>query len=494
MSMKAKNSIYLSKSLFMKGLQCHKALYLQKFYPELRDEVSESQEALFQSGREVGIYARQLFPGGFEISYEDLSMEEQLDLTGERIKSGARVLYEPAFSYNNVFVKADILRKARRGWELYEVKGSTKLKEEYLNDVAVQYYVLKGAGICISNASVVYLNNRYVRNGAIDPSKLFVIDDVTKAVRDKQRFVADEIADMRKALEKQVPGIDIGGHCTDPYDCDFYGHCWQHIPEYSVFNLDGRGRVKPFDLYRQGIVDLRDAPKEILSKKQNIQLESFLQKKKYVNKAGLKQFLDSLWYPLYFLDFETFSCAIPAFSGTRPYQNIPHQYSLHYLKQKGARLGHRAFLAEPNIDPREELAGNLVSEIPDNACVLAYHAGFETKRLQELAASYPRYRKKLQRIVENVRDLEIPFKKKDVYHWKMKGSSSQKYVLPALVPQLSYDEMEISNGGMAVQAYFRTCESQDQSEIEAIRKALLDYCKLDTLGMVRILERLREMV
>jgi hypothetical protein len=491
--MKAKESTYLSKSLFMKGLQCHKALYLHKFHPELKDEVSEAQEALFQSGHEVGAYARQLFPGGFEVFYEDLSMEEQLNLTGEKIKRGARILYEPAFSYDNVFVKADILRKARQGWELYEVKGSTGLKEEHLNDVAVQYYVLKGAGIRISKASVVYLNKQYIRNGDIDPSALFVIEDVTKAVRDKQPFVADEIASMRKALGKRVPDIDIGGHCTDPYDCDFCGHCWQHIPEYSVFNLDGRSRVKPFDLYRQGIVELRDAPKEILSKKQNIQLESFLQKKEYVDKAGVKQFLDSLWYPLYFLDFETFSCAIPAFSGTRPYQNVPHQYSLHHLKRKGARLGHREFLAEPNIDPREELAGNLVSEIPDNACVLAYHASFETGVLKDLAAWLPRYRKKLQRIVENVRDLEVPFKKKDVYHWKMKGSSSQKYVLPALVLQLSYEGMEISNGGMAVQAYFRMCESQDQSEIEAIRKALLDYCKLDTLGMVRILERLREM-
>ncbi|TSA09511.1 MAG: DUF2779 domain-containing protein [Deltaproteobacteria bacterium] len=493
MSMKAKDSTYLSKSLFMKGLQCYKALYLHKFHPELRDEVSEAQEARFQSGREVGTYARQLFPGGFEVSYEDLSMEEQLNLTGEKIKGGARILYEPAFSYDNVFVKADILRKARQGWELYEVKGSTGRKDVYLDDVAVQYYVLKGAGIRISKASVVFLNKQYVRNSAIDPSKLFVIDDVTNTVRDKQRFVADEIASMRKALGKRVPDIDIGERCTKPYDCAFYGHCRQHIPEYSVFNLDGRGRVKPLDLYRQGIVDLRDAPKEILSKKQNIQLNSFLQEKEYVNKAGLKQFLDSLWYPLYFLDFETFSCAIPTFSGTRPYQNVPHQYSLHHLKRKGARLGHRAFLAEPNIDPREELARNLVSEIPDNACVLAYHASFEIGRLKELAASYPRYRKKLQRIIKNVRDLEIPFKKKDVYHWKMKGSSSQKYVLPALVPQLSYEGMEISNGGMAVQAYFRTCESQDQSEIEAIRKALLDYCKLDTLGMVRILERLREM-
>ncbi len=377
MYMKDIHKVYLSKSLVMKGLRCHKSLYLHKFHPELRDEVSGAQEALFQSGHEVGTYARQLFPGGFEVPYQDLSLEEQLNMTKEEIKGGARILYEPAFSYDNVFVKADILRKARRGWELYEVKGSTKLKEEHLNDVAVQYYVLKGAGIHISKASAVYLNNRYVRNGDIDPSALFVIEDVTKAVRDKQPFVADEIASMRKALGKRVPDIDIGGHCTDPYDCDFYGHCWQHIPEYSVFNLDGRGRVKPFDLYRQGIVDLRDAPKEILSKKQNIQLESFLQEKEHVNKAGLKQFLDSLWYPLYFLDFETFSCAIPAFSGTRPYQNVPHQYSLHYLKRKGARLGHRAFLAEPNVDPREELAGKLSSEIPDNACVLAYHASFE---------------------------------------------------------------------------------------------------------------------
>lgn len=494
MSMKAKESTYLSKSLFMKGLQCHKALYLHKFHPELRDEVSEAQEALFQSGREVGAYARQLFPGGFEVSYEDLSMEEQLNVTGEEIKRGARILYEPAFSHDNVFVKADILRKARQGWELYEVKSSAELKEEYLNDVAVQYYVLKGAGIRISKASIVHLNNQYIRNGDIDPSALFVIKDVTKAVRDKQRFVADEIAKMRKALRKGVPDIDIGERCAKPYYCDFYEHCWQHIPEDSIFSLRGRGPNK-FDLYKRGIVHLCDVPEDILPQNQRIQWQGTVEKKNVINKKGVKEFLDCLWYPLYFLDFETtFMVPIPMFDGTSPYQQVPFQYSLHYLQNENAELGHYEYLASANIDPRKELIEKLLNEIPEDACVLAYNQGFETKILNCLKEWFPVYGDRIDRIIRNIRDLMVPFERKDIYRWEFEGSYSLKNVLPVMVPELSYRDMEVSGGAMASNAYLRMWELQDSAEIDKIRKALLDYCKLDTLGMVRILERLRKMV
>jgi len=487
-----RNRPYLSKSLFIRALQCHKSLYLDRYQPELRDEVSEEKQAVFESGTEVGILAEDLFPGGMKVPYEGLSPLEQLDMTASEIRKGTKTIYEAAFSYNNVFIKADIFHKGKRGWELYEVKQSTKVEAVHVNDVALQYYVLKGSMVPVSKAFLVHINNEYVRHGGIEVEKLFVIEDVTDRVKEKQTFVAEELEKMRKMLNGPMPAIDIGSWCHDPYECDFKGRCWQHIPEDSVFTLKRKG-VNQFDLYRRGIIRLDQIPLDVLNDAQRTQVEFFLEKKEAVNREAVREFLVSLWYPLYFLDFETFLRPIPPFDGTRPYQQIPYQYSIHFLEREGAVPGHREFLAEPNVDPREELTGRLVVEIPDDACIVAYNSSFETSILKELAEWLPQYAGKIERIVSNMRDLMAPFRRRDVYHWQMKGSHSQKAVLPALVPDLSYEGMEVADGGIAMEAYFAMCEAKDPSEVNRIRKSLLEYCKLDTLGMVRLLEKLRSL-
>ncbi|HME42322.1 MAG TPA: DUF2779 domain-containing protein [Syntrophorhabdales bacterium] len=487
-----RDRLYLSKSLFIRGLQCHKSLFLDRYQPELRDEVSEEKQTLFDSGTDVGKLARELFPGGVEVPYEGLSPQEQLEMTASEIRRGTETLYEAAFNHNNVFMKADILHKGKRGWDLYEVKQSTEVKDVHVNDVALQYYVLKGSNLPVSRAFLVHINNEYVRHGGIEVKKLFAVKDLTDRVKEKQAFVAEELANIRKMLSGSLPAIDIGAWCDDPYECDFKGRCWQHIPEDSVFTLKRRG-VNQFDLYKQGIIRLDQIPLDVLNAAQRMQVEFFLEKKEAVNREAVREFLNSLWYPLYFLDFETFMSPIPPFDGTRPYQQIPYQYSIHFLEREGAELGHREFLAEPNVDPRKELTGRLVAEIPNDACVLAYNSSFEARILKELAEWLPQYATKIESIVSNMRDLMAPFRRRDVYHWQMKGSHSQKTVLPALVPDLSYEGMEVADGEMAMQAYFAMCGAKDPSEASRIRKSLLEYCKLDTLGMVRLLEKLRSL-
>jgi hypothetical protein len=239
---------------------------------------------------------------------------------------------------------------------------------------------------------------------------------------------------------------------------------------------------------------MKDIPKDMLNFKQGIQVKGTLKKKNHIIKDNIRDFLKSLWHPLYFLDFETFTLPIPLFDGTRPYQQIPFQYSLHYLKREGAKLKHHEFLASPNCDPRKELTEKLINEIPDNACVLAYNMSFEVKILESMAAWFPEYSDKIAYIISNMRDLMAPFRSKDYYLWQMNGSYSIKAVLPALIPELSYDGMEISNGGMAMDAYSAMCQTEDLGKLERIRKALLEYCKLDTLGMVRIMQKLRKIV
>jgi len=488
---KKRDLSYLSKSLFLRGLQCPKSLYLYKTQPDLRDPVSDAQEAVFQAGTEVGITAQGLFPGGKVIPYDGMSLDDQKKLTQAEIAAGTPVLYEPAFQFDKVFIKADILKKVGEGWDLYEVKGSTGIKDVYLNDIALQYYVLKNSGLPIRKAYLVYLNNQYVRKGALDLDQLFLFEEVTQIAIEREGLVRDEIGRLRGTLAGGLPDIDIGEHCSDPYPCDFQGNCWAHIPEYSVLDLTRRG-ANPWDLYRQGFLRLEDVPKGCLSPVQLVQVEAYLDQKEFVNAEGIREFLSSLWDPLYFLDFETFMTAIPIYDGTKPYQQVPYQYSLHSLQGDHSDLGHSEFLAPPNTDPRRPLVEKLVGDIPDKACVLAYNASFEKTILNQLADWFPEHRQSLEGIIDNLRDLAVPFRSRDIYRWEMKGSYSQKMVLPALIPEMMYQGMEISDGGMAMEGYFRMCEVQDMAEIEKVRQALLEYCRMDTLGMVRLYEKLRE--
>ncbi len=487
-----KDLSYLSKSLFLRGLQCPKSLYLYKTQPDLRDPVSQAQEAVFRAGTDVGVVAQGLFPGGKVIPFDGMSLDDQKKLTQAEIAARTAVLYEPAFQFDKVFVKADILRKVGEEWDLYEVKGSTGIKDVYLNDIALQYYVLKNAGLPIRKAYLVYINNQYVRNGALDLDQLFLFEEVTRTAVEREGLVREEIGRLRRILAGGLPATDIGEHCSDPYPCDFQGHCWAHIPEYSVLDLVKRG-VNPWTLYRQGFLQLEDIPKDSLSPVQLLQVGAYLDRKEYVNADGLRDFLSTLWYPLYFFDFETFMTAIPIYDGTKPYQQVPYQYSLHYLQEEHTGLGHAEFLTPPNIDPRRPLVEKLVQDIPDNACVLAYNASFEKTILGQLADWFPEHRGKLEGIIDHLRDLAVPFRNRDIYRWEMKGSYSQKMVLPALIPGMTYQGMEICDGGMAMEGYFRMCADGDPGEVERVRQALLEYCRMDTLGMVRLYEMLREM-
>lgn len=486
-----KPNTYLSKSLFIKGLQCYKYLYLEKYHPELKDEISEAQQAIFDSGTDVGIYAQQLFSGGLEIPYEGLSHEEQLRKTAEAIESGTGVIYEAAFSFENVFVKADIMRKTGKGWEIYEVKSSTSVKEVYLDDIAVQYYTVNGATLPVSKVFLVHINNQYVRQGDIDVKGLFSVQDVTDIVLEKQPCISRQLKNIRDMLMGQMPEIDIGLHCNDPYACQFLGHCWKHIPTPSVFDI--RNRLNKFELYQQGIIRLEDVPFEILSNGQRLQVEGALQKKNFVNREAVSAFLNSLWYPLCFLDFETtFMTAIPLFDGTRPYQQVPFQYSLHILRDADAELEHYEYLADAGTDPRRWFIESLLERIPENACVLTYNKTFEEGRLADCAVWFPERAQKIESVVNNIRDLMLLFKNKEVYYWQMQGSYSLKDVLPPLVPELSYETLEIGDGEMASSAWLNMSCLNDRQEIEKIRAALLEYCRLDTLSMVRILNKLKE--
>jgi len=483
---------YLSKSLYTRGLQCRKSLYLDRHRPELRAAPSSELEALWKSGHEVGDFAQMLFPGGVIVPFDGMTRDEQLAKTREEIDRGTKAIYEAAFSYNGVFVKADIIVRNRGYWDLYEVKSATSVKEHYWDDVAVQYYVLSGCGLPVHKAYLVHINNSYVREGDIVPEELFVTQDITGVVKEKQASIPEELAGMRAMLLGEMPEIDIGPHCEDPYECDFMSFCWEHVPGNSVFSLRGRG-IDRWELYRQGVVKLEDVPLDSLNLMQRMQVEYFLDRKSHVDPAKIREFLKKVRYPACFLDFETFGSAIPLFDGTRPYQQVPFQYSLHRIDAEGEAEKHFEYLAYPGSDPRQEIAEKLAGEIPEGARVFVYNMAFEKRVLRELGESIPKLRKALNAVSEGMVDLMEPFKRRDIYHWRMNGSYSLKSVLPVLVPEMKYEELEIRDGAMASEAYFAMEEITDPAELSRLRAALLAYCRQDTLGLVRLLEKMRVM-
>jgi hypothetical protein len=482
----------LGKDLYTRGLHCRKSLYLHKWRPELRGDPKGAAVDLWKSGSAVGDCARGLFPGGVAIPSDGLTGEERVAMTQGEIERGTRVIYDAAFSRHGVRVQVDILVLVRGYWNLYGVKSTTSAKAHHLEEMAVQYHVLSGCGIPLHKVFLVHIDSRYLRRGEIVPEELFILRDVSGGVREKLPFLAGRLSEMRKVLRGKEPGTDIGPHCVSPYVCDFREHCWRHVPDPSIFSLRGKG-IDKWGLYRKGIVDLGDVPLDEMNATQRMQVEYFLGRMEHADSGRILEFLGHLRYPLCFLDFETFGSGVPLYDDTRPYQQIPFQYSLHRIDAAGEEARHFEFLAGPGDDPRAEIAERLIHEVPEGACVVAYGMGFERRVLTEMGKLLPQARKRLLSIADSLVDMMDLFRRRDIYHWAMNGSYSLKTVLPTLVPEMTYKGLEIRDGRMASEAYFTMGELSDSGERAKLRAALLEYCRQDTLGLVRLLEKIRAM-
>lgn len=484
----------ISKSSFIKGIQCDKQLYLYKYHYDWMDEVSESQQLIFNRGHAVGESAQQLFPGGIKATEDPRKTAQAIERTTELIESGTKVIYEAAFVFDEVLVITDIMVWDGKQWNIYEVKSSTSISDTYYQDAAIQYYVISNC-LNVKDISLVYINNQYVRNGELELHKLYNIESVKDKVSGLQDLIKSELIRLKKVLKgKDIPDIDIGPHCSDPYQCGFWGYCWKYIPEYSVFNIAGLRGNKKFELYGHGYIKLEDVPEDYpLSQTQRLQIESHIGKKPVIDKDKINEFVKSITYPVYYMDFETFMPAIPMFNGTRPYQQIPFQYSLHYQKTPGDKVEHDEFLADAEGDPREPFLKKLLMDTKEPGVILVYNKAFEITRMRELATDFPKYAKETEERIERIVDLMLPFQKRYYYKPEMLGSYSIKSVLPALVPDLSYKGMEIADGGTASAAFESLYYEEDVFKIKEIRENLLKYCGMDTLAIVRILDVLQKL-
>lgn len=483
----------LSKTTFLRSVQCHKSLYLNRYKPELRDPPDPSQEAVFRTGKDVHTFARELFPEGVVASSEEsYDPKTWLQRTRALMKEGVGVLFEAAFEHDQVLVIVDILERVGTKWKAYEVKSSTSVKDPYDWDVAVQYRLLSNTGIELEDFSILHINNKYVRHGDLDPKALFTDVSMLEMVREMEPEVSNRIREAKAILsEPDVPEIDIGPYCDEPYPCDFMGYCWRHIPENSVFSVARMKKDHKFGLYHDGIVRIEEIPEDFpLNKTSRVHVEGQKHGRSIIDKVALQASIGSLKYPLYFLDFETFNPAIPPFDGTKPYSQIPFQYSLHRKDSPEDELSHTGFLAEAKIDPRIPLIESLLRDIPPPGDILAYNRSFEARVLRELADAFPESASELEDLSSRLVDLMEPFQKRYYYLPEMSGSYSIKAVLPALVPDLSYETLEISEGTQAMEAYYQLGIESNPKIIERTRNDLWEYCKFDTLAMVRILEKL----
>jgi hypothetical protein len=486
----------LSKSTFLRGAQCQKSLYLDHYHHELREQLDQGAQHRMTLGLQVGELARNLFPGGeLARAKGPFIAKAALNRTRELIEGGTPVIYEAAVQHDGVLTLLDILVRTDSGWNVYEVKSTTDVKDEHHLDVALQYFILNGLGMLIEDIYLLHLNRDYVRQGDLDLTALFTPISLLEPAQALQTAVAAGIEACKTTLNRDsVPEIDIGPYCKDPVECNFIGHCWAHVPEISVFKVHFLGK-KAFNLYAQDVLRIEDIPEDYpLSKRSRFHVEAHKSGETIVDRQALRQFLDNLIYPLHYLDFETFMLPIPPFNDTRPYLQIPYQYSLHLRDQPGGVLQHSGFMAEAGTDPRQEFIERLLEDIQQSGTIMVYNLAFERGRLTELVKGFPEFADQLEDRIERLVDLMVPFQQRHLYIPEMHGSYSIKAVLPALVDDLSYEGMSISDGTQAMVAYLSLWDDPDPAHILTIRDELWEYCKLDTLAMVRIIDELERVI
>ena len=471
---------YLTKSKYLSGLQCHKRLWYEKNHPERAESLSKAQHRTFRQGKEVGERARDLFPKGILISAKSPAISAKQ--TKIAIRDGASCIFEASFIFEDTWVRCDILQKDGNSWNLIEVKMSTSVKEEYLPDLAVQKYVLTACGISISKTQLMYVNNGCTYP---DLSDLFISEDVTDRVDPLMDSVSSDIEAFKAILDAgNEPDVTIGKRCDDPYPCPFKEHCWEAVPEQSIFTIPRLSWKKKDALIESDIFELSELPEDLsLTDNQQAYVDSVLRGQPEIDTEAIKARLSDLEYPIHFLDFETDNPPIPKFQGLRPYQQFPFQYSCHIWQSDGT-VTHHEDLHTDTTDPRLPLVESLLDAISDKGSVVVYTT-YESRVLNSLADFFPEHADRLRSIQDRLWDQAEIFSK----HYKhpgFEGRYSLKYVQPVLVPSLGYDELDVQDGREAQAVWCLMLDSKSEKKKEAMIRDLKAYCTLDTRAMVEI--------
>ena len=487
----------LSKSKFLAGCQCLKRLYLQVHEPGLAAEADAASEAIIEQGREVGMLARQMFPGGVEVRSEgglDQAIRATRQLTANR---EVPAIFEGTFEHAGVLVRVDILHRRRDGrWRLIEVKSTTDVKDHHFDDVAIQHRVVSRSSVDLAASCLAHVSRDYVyQGGAIDVHRFFRIRNLTRRVEKLHPKLPSVLRSQFRVLGMpEAPRITAGPQCSHPITCEFFDHCNPPLPDDHILKLPRIHASEIAKLIALGVQSIHDIAENYPLTGRLRRACTSVQMGKPWFSGELRGELKELKYPLYFMDFETINPCIPRFSGMRPCDQLPFQWSVHAQRQAGAEPEHREFLATDASDPRRAFISTLCKALGEQGSIVAYNARFESQRLSEIAEWLPEFSGHINKIRRRLWDL-LPVIRSNVYHPKFFGSFSLKTVLPALVPAMSYDGMAVVDGKAAGLVWESVIGSEcDDAEREKKRKALQKYCCQDTLGMVKLMDLLRQRV
>ena len=490
----------LSKSKYVLGKRCEKLMWLSTYK---KDEAEESNDNVLENGNKVGELARELFGKEYIlIEYNESNKQEMIDETSKYLIKKPNIICEASFSYNNNFCSIDILKNDIDGVEIYEVKSSTEINKSYIDDISYQTWILKKLGLKVKKSFLVYVNSDYVLHGKLDLNKYFNIKDVTDLIEidiDEDILKLNNIINMDKEPKKDL-SLNCKKNKNISYNCPFFKYCTKHLVSPNVFDVGCYVHFdKKLEMYYENKISYEDVlSMGGLGENANEQMEFEINDlKPKINTKNIKSFLNTITYPIYFLDFESYQAVIPTIEGTTPYQQICFQYSLHYyLSKDDKKLYHKEYLSDDyDGNPMYGLCKRLCEDIPMNTSVIVYNQSFEKTRLKEMANLFPEFKEHLLNIEENIIDLLPIFRCHDYYVKEMNGSSSIKQVLPALFPndsELDYHNLDQVHKGDEASSAYLSLKDLNKEEEKELRYNMLKYCKLDTYAMVKIYDRLVE--
>ncbi len=496
----------ISKTTFLEFLYCPKNIWLKLHKPELCEkfELSDFEKHLMEQGNVVETCARGLFPGGVEVASRG---EEACRETARLMALKTPYIFQATFIVDGFIARNDVLAYNSQipgVWDVYEIKGTNSLKDSegsqrnHIDDLSFQAAVLKRAGTQLGSCFLVHLNKKYVRVGELDIEELFTIEDVTKIIFDTLEHVNEQMDAAQEYLNnKNEPSTGC--------DCYFNGrskHCatfeYSHpeIPSYSIHDITriGLSKRKLDFLVENKMYNLEDVPHDFkLSLAQENQIKVYKNKESIIDYAGIHEELSSLKFPLYFLDYEAFAPAIPAFSRYSSYHFIPFQFSLHILRGPTFELEHVEFLHMEMSDPSENVAQLFEKYIEPQGTVIVWFKTFERSINEKIGKRLPHHKELMERVNNQLYDLRDIFTKQYFVHPDFKGKTSIKKVLPVLTPEHQYKDLVIHEGGQASEEWWKMVSASiPNKEREEIAKNLKIYCKLDTYAMYAIYNYLQK--
>jgi hypothetical protein len=489
----------LSKSDYMMYLKHPAWLWLKKHDKSKLPPIDANLQAMFDAGHDFEPFAESLFQDGIKIAFDNFDQYRTMPArTKTVLDTGTKVIFQGRVESGDLTCIFDVLERIDGDrFHLYEIKSSTKEKTDHIEDLAFQKFVLEQLGLMIDRVSVIVVNNEYVRNGPIDPGAMTKTIEVTDKVNSQLDATVGQIAKALEVMEsKTMPDISprfAAQHAVRDWLEIFLALKLDTDP-YSIYQLSSFSGDLLGEFEDQGIERIADIPEafEFENRKHQRYVELIKIGQPVVHHEQIHSFLQTLQFPLYFFDYETMSSIVPPFDGTRPYQQLPMQYSLHILREPDGKLEHKAFLHQDSMNPGLPLLKQLQQDIGEKGTVLVWHQEFEKGRNTELGVMFPEFAAAMEQLNDRIIDLKLPFSEQWYEDYRFLGSASIKRVLPVVVPELSYKSLAVQEGQSAQRLWMETfLAGKHQARKKQIVKDLLEYCQLDTLAMVKIYQFLR---